>query len=102
MENLINKSKNFLNAFAISHPLIHIGNEKSENLYMAYHDLKNAIKEQEESGLLQPETVDMVKKILADISRETWIELQGDDKGWEQYWDKRKIDNLYNREIFKK
>jgi hypothetical protein len=53
MENLISKAKLFLEAYTKAHPVLCTGSEKDVACYMAYHDLKNAIKEQEEKNIIE-------------------------------------------------
>jgi hypothetical protein len=53
MENLISKAKLFLEAYKKAHPVLFADSKKDVACYMAYHELKNAIKEHEESSELQ-------------------------------------------------
>ena len=41
------------------------------------------------SGSLQPLTVQRVDKMMQELSKETWIALQGDEHGWKEWWSDR-------------
>lgn len=41
------------------------------------------------SGSLQPLTVNRVSEIMQQLSKETWIALQGDEHGWTEWWNGR-------------
>lgn len=41
------------------------------------------------SGSLQPLTVNRVSEMMQQLSKETWIALQGDDNGWIEWWNER-------------
>lgn len=41
------------------------------------------------SGSLQPLTINNVSKMLDKVSKETWIAVQGDERGWKEWWKNR-------------
>jgi hypothetical protein len=41
------------------------------------------------SGSLQPLTVNRVSEMMQQLSKETWIALQGDEHGWSEWWNER-------------
>ena len=41
------------------------------------------------SGSLQPLTVNRVSEMMQELSKETWIALQGDEHGWTEWWNER-------------
>ena len=41
------------------------------------------------SGSLQPLTVQRVDKMMRELSKETWIALQGDEHEWKEWWSGR-------------
>jgi hypothetical protein len=41
------------------------------------------------SGSLQPLTVNRVSEMMQQLSKETWVALQGDEHGWIEWWNER-------------
>ncbi len=54
-------------------------------------NLLNSQTKYESSQLL---TIQRVNKMLENVSKDTWIAMQGDDNGWKEWWSKRNKLNL--------
>jgi hypothetical protein len=46
------------------------------------------------SGSLQPLTFNRVSEMMQQLSKETWIALQGDEHGWVEWWNGRNKMNV--------